>query len=147
MSEENILLPKSRYDKLVANSTKGSEKDISIERANEEGVENDQNFNRDVSPQKDSISQRQNLASAEGDFSEKNARSEESEQEDDISLEKSPGRTVEDISLSSVPHNAIRPPGSKTLAESKTKLGNRANKKNSKKGGKKSVAEQSWIKW
>ena len=150
MSEENVLVPKARYEKLVADSAKGSEKetDNASEPVNDEAREgtDDEKLTQDVStpPQSHSSFDRQDSI----DKSDKSTKSKGGK--NDIFLNQSPGRTVEDISKSSVPHEAIRPPGSKTFPNSETKPKNGTKKLSFQKkrgGGKKSTAEQGWIKW
>ena len=138
MSEENILVPKSRYDKLVADSFRESEKrENEREFDNElQSVDDDEKINlgkEGANDQKTELDSQDSLEKNKG--------------ENNNSPNQSPGRTVEDISQSSVPHITIRPPGTKSLSKIKTQSKNRTKKTNLKKGGKKSVTEQTWIKW
>ena len=139
MSEENVLLPKSRYDKLVGNSEKQYENNKTVtngETSVQDSEQESVNTSLQKSPQQ---------------FNSKSVNEEEFQ----VSKNQSPGRTVEDISMSSVPHLSVRPPGEKILSEkikneTKPSRGKKKRKEslNLKKNGKKIIVKnKAWIKW
>ena len=143
MSEENILVPKSRYDRLVANSAKESE--IEIESNKRDAGDNETDSGNNEESVQDLSPPTQN----EQTYSEQNSirNSHENKMNNEISPKQSPGRTMEDISTTSVPHSLIRPPGTKILSETTKKITNDTKKLGIKKRGKKSVSDKVWIKW